>query len=159
MPFVRDRSKSPGIVDRRRQRRETAATVAIVELQLRMGLEQQFNERMKPKFWESNHGQSMTPDNWTLRFFVWAEPTTFVDRSMRDGLVATCVVRRGEEVFRSGQIDCDLDRGFVQVFPADFAPAIANDDLAGIYDVEWIISDSQLASRDKFTLDATGTPV
>jgi hypothetical protein len=159
MPFVRNRADDPGFVDRRKTRKQAAQVQALVDQQMKIAQEREFNERMTTRFWHAGHGMRMRNREWELRFFVWADPQTFIDRSMRVGLVGTCVIKRGSEEFRSEEFECDLDHGFTRLFPDEFTPTLNADELMGTYEVEWSISDSQLASRDAFTLDANGQPL
>lgn len=159
MPFVRNRAESPGFVDRRRKQRAEAMAIVIVEQQLGIMTERTNNETMKNNFWHSSHGMGMRSRDLSPAFFVWSEPRAFTDRSMLVGLVGSCVLRRGEEEFQSGDIECDLDRGFSRMFPGDFATFPSADEIAGKYEVEWIISGGNLASRDSFELNSEGAPI
>jgi hypothetical protein len=167
MPFVRNRADDPGIVDRRRAKeraiadqkmadRLAAEVAAEVEEQLRVAQIKQFEEKMKYKFWESHHGLLTRGRHVYLEFFVFAEPPIFTDSSMLSDFAGSCVARRGSEEFHSGMVECGGPRGYVLCFPDDFNPR--PDSIAGRYEVEWLLPDSRLASRDSFILNENGEP-
>jgi hypothetical protein len=156
-PFTRERSRSPGLVDRKRAKAQAAVVQKMVDEQLKVGQEKANNEKMKVKFWESHHGMLMRGGAaLQLHFFVWAEPPIFTDSSMLVDFPGSCVVRRGGEEFRSGTVECGGQRGYVQSFPSDFTPQLEG--IAGHYEVEWTLPDSRLASRDSFTLNENAEP-
>jgi hypothetical protein len=101
MPFVRNRADSPGFVDRKRKRKIQEQVNALVAEQLKIAQRQADAEKMKEKFWESQHGMLIRGGAFRLDFFVWAEPPIYTDSSMLSDFAGSCVVRRGDEEFRS----------------------------------------------------------